>query len=80
MEKALTMKDLVEAGVKIISFPLFLILSTTKHLFENLRYVKEHEWTPVPNDRVIDMPEFFRFIGMEEITEKEKKYLPGGDR
>jgi len=56
MEKTLTMKDLVEAGVKIISFPLFLILSTTKHLFENLRYVKEHEWTPVPNDRIIDMP------------------------
>ncbi len=77
MEKALTMKDLVDAGVKIISFPLFLILSTTKQLFENLRYVKEHEWTPVPNDRIIDMPEFFRFIGMEEITEKEKKYLPG---
>jgi hypothetical protein len=42
-----------------------------------LRYVKEHEWTPVPNDRIIDMPEIFRFIGMEEITEKEKKYLPG---
>jgi len=76
MEKTLTMRDLVEAGVKIISFPLFLILSTTKQLFENLRFVKEHEWTPVPNDRVIDTPEFFRFIGMDEITEKEKKYLP----
>ena len=65
----------MESSLKVL-LPLFLILSTTKHLFENLRYVKEHEWTPVPNDRVIDMPEFFRFIGMEEITEKEKKYLP----
>lgn len=78
MENALTLKDLVESGVKIVSFPLFLILSTTKHLFENLRYVKEHGWTPVPNDRVIAMPEFFRFIGMEEVSEKEKKYLPAG--
>jgi len=26
------------------------------------------------------MPDFFRFIGMEDIIEKEKKYLPSGEK
>jgi len=76
MEKALNLQDLVGSGVKIISFPLFLVLSTAKCLFDNLRYVKEHQWTPVPNDRTMPMPEWFKFIGMEDVLEKEKIYLP----
>jgi methylisocitrate lyase len=76
MEKSLTLEDVVRAGVKVVSFPLFPVLSTTKSLFEGLRYLKEHQWTPVPNDLAYPMPDFFRFIGMEDIVEKEKRYLP----
>jgi 2-methylisocitrate lyase-like PEP mutase family enzyme len=78
IEKAPNLQDLVNSGVKIISFPLFLVLSTAKCLFDNLRYVKEHQWTPVPNDRTLPMPDFFKFIGMEDVLEKEKMYLPSG--
>ena len=77
MEESLTLRDIVKAGVKVVSFPLFSILSTTKSLFEGVKYIKENEWTPVPNDRTYPTKDFFRFIGMEEIIEKEKKYLRG---
>ena len=80
MEKSLRLRDIVEAGIKIVSFPLFPVLSTTKSLFDGLRYLKEHEWTPVPNDRIYPMPDFFRFIGMEDIIEKEKKFLMPSDQ
>ena len=79
MEESLRLADIVKAGIKIVSFPLFSVLSTTKNLFEGLQYIKEHEWTPVPNDRIYKMPDFFRFIGMEDIIEKEKKFLMPGD-
>jgi 2-methylisocitrate lyase-like PEP mutase family enzyme len=75
MEKSLRLEDIVKAGVKIVSFPLFPILSTTKSLFEGLQYLREHQWTPVPNDRIYPMADFFRFIGMEDIIEREKRFL-----
>ena len=70
------LQNLADSGVKIISFPLFLVLSTAKCLFDNLRYVKEHQWTPVPDDRTMPMADWFKFIGMEDVREKEKMYLP----
>jgi 2-methylisocitrate lyase-like PEP mutase family enzyme len=80
MEKSLRLQDIVRAGVKVVSFPLYPVLSTTKSLFESLRYLKEHQWTPVPNDRIYPMPDFFQFIGMEDIIEKEKRFLPPGEK
>lgn len=71
-----SLQDLADWGVKILSFPLFLVLSTAKCLFDNLHYLKEHEWTPVPNDRSLPMPDWFKFIGMDDIREREKFYLP----
>ena len=76
MGEAPNLQDLADSGVKIISFPLFLVLSTAKCLFDNLRYVKEHQWTPVPDDRTMPMADWFKFIGMEDVREKEKMYLP----
>lgn len=75
MEKALTLEDIVKAGVKIISFPLFSILSVTKYLFEGVQYIKNHQWVPVPNDRIYPSTDFFRFIGMEDIKTKEEHFL-----
>jgi 2-methylisocitrate lyase-like PEP mutase family enzyme len=75
MEQSLRLQDIVKAGVKIVSFPLFSILSTTKSLFEGIKYLKKNEWTPIPNDRTYPTNDFFRFIGMEDIIEKEKRYL-----
>jgi len=75
MEQSLRLQDIVKAGVKVVSFPLFSVLSTTKSLFEGIRYLKENEWTPIPNDRTYPTNDFFRFIGMEDIIEKEKRYL-----
>ena len=80
MEKSLKLEDIVKAGVKIVSFPLFSILSTTKSLFEGIKYLKENQWTPVPNDRIYPKTDFFHFIGMDDIIEKEKKYLPSGEK
>jgi len=80
MEKSLRLNDIVKAGVKIVSFPLFSILSTTKYLFEGLQYLKVNEWVPVPNDRIYPTTDFFHFIGMDEIIEKEKRYLPSGEK
>ena len=75
MEKSLKLTDIVKAGIKIVSFPLFSVLSTTKSLFDGLRYIKNNQWTPVPNDRIYPPTEFFSFIGMEDIKEKEKLFL-----
>lgn len=80
MEDSLRLQDIVRAGVKIVSFPLFAVLSTTRSLFEGLRFIKDNQWVPVPNDRIYPPADFFKFIGMEEIKEKEKLYLNDSHR
>ena len=75
MENELTLNDIVQAGVKIVSLPLFSILSVTKCLFEGIQYIKDNQWVPVPNDRIFSTADFFDFIGMEGIKAKEEQFL-----
>ncbi|MCD6363318.1 MAG: isocitrate lyase/PEP mutase family protein [Synergistetes bacterium] len=71
----ITVKEAEELGYKIVIHSVFVLYTAAKAVKEALSYLRENGITP-GYENMMPFPEFAEFIGLPQVREMEKKYLP----
>ena len=72
----ITVKEAEDMGFKIILFPLAPLYAASKAIYDVLKILKDTGSSHNYSDKIIDFSEFVSLMGLPEIIEMEKKYIP----
>ena len=72
----ITAKEAESMGFKMVIFPLATLYAATKAMMEVLKILKNTGSSENYKDYIVDFNEFIQLIGLPEIMEMEKKYIP----
>jgi methylisocitrate lyase len=76
IEESLTVKDLDEASVKIVSFPVDAVLVAARAIRGAMEEIRREGTNRTFRNNRMTIAEFKDLLGMERITSLEEKYLP----
>jgi methylisocitrate lyase len=71
-----TVEQLQEWGAARVSFPLTTIFAAARGVYNALKVLKEKGSTKDDQDLLITFGEFVKIVGLPEIRELEKRFLP----
>lgn len=71
-----TVSEAEQLGFKMILFPLTTLYLSTKAVMDGLRILKETGTAQGYLDELVTFDDFAKIIGLDEVKEFEKKYLP----
>ena len=72
----ISVQEAEKLGFKIVIYPLTVLYSAVKAMYDNLVILREKENLESYLNRLITFPEFAKIIGVEKIHNMEEKYIP----
>jgi len=76
-----TAKEMEDAGVKIIIYANQPVRAAIRNMRDTLELIKKDTRPGVANDRIVTLPEVYDIVGVPQMEEDEKNFLPvGGEK
>lgn len=76
-----TAKEMEEAGVKMIIYANQPVRAAIRNMREALEIIKKDTRPGAANDRIVTLPEVYEIVGVPQMEQDEKQFLPvGGEK